>query len=291
MLIDTSTISMSSTLSKVECVDTHAHLNFKAFEADLGEIIKQCLAENLWLINVGTKYETSKRAVEIAEKYKKGVFAAIGLHPIHLATGLIKIKADPEEGGFTAEGEDFHSSKYKSLAQSSSKVVAIGEIGLDYYYKPKAKGKLELFKKKQKELLLEQLKLARELDLPVIFHCRKAHDDLIEVLKEFEKIKGVIHCFTGKWKQAKEYLNMGFYLGFNGIIYKLDLKKIIEKTPIEKILIETDSPYLTPPQAGKERNEPLFVKYIVRDIAKIKKIDYDEVARTTTQNAKKLFKI
>ena len=243
-------------------IDTHAHLNFKAFKDDLDEVIKHTLSEDVWLLNVGSKYETSKKAVEIAEKYEKGVFAAIGLHPIHF------------------RDEDFDREKYKELAKSD-KVVAIGEIGLDYYTKKEVK---------QKELFLEQFDLAKELNLPVIFHCRKAHDDLLEILKN-NQIRGVIHCFTGKWRQANEYLDMGYYLGINGIIYKLDLREVIEKTPIEKILIETDCPYLAPPQAGTERNEPIFMKYIVQNIAKIKNIDFQKVAETTTANAKNLFKI
>jgi len=276
-------------------IDTHAHLNFRAFKDDLDEVIKRTLEENVWLINVGTKYETSKRAVEIAERYKEGVYAAIGLHPIHLATGLVKIKTDPEEGGFIAKGENFDKEKYKELAKSK-KVVAVGEIGLDYYYKPKTKRKLELFKQKQKELLLEQIKLVKELDLPVIFHCRMAHDDLIDILNsQFIihnfRFKGVIHCFTGNWEQAKRYLEMGFYIGFNGIIFKLDLDEIIKKVPLEKILIETDCPYLTPPQASKERNEPIFVKYVVEKIAENKGLNYEKIAEVSTLNSKKLFRI
>jgi len=256
-------------------IDTHAHLNFNAFKNDFDEIIKRALAENIWVINVGSKYETSERAVEIAEKYEKGIYAAIGLHPIH------------------AKDENFNASKYRSLCQSD-KVVAIGEIGLDYF---KDYG---LFKEKQKQVFLQQLSLAKELNLPVILHCRKAHEDLLKILnyklKTINyKLTGLVHCFTGKWKQAKKYLDMGFYLGINGIIYKLDLKEVIEKTPLEKILIETDCPYLTPSPAEAlakaGRNEPIFVKYIVQDIAKIKNIDFQKVAETTSQNAKNLFRI
>jgi len=283
-------------------IDTHAHLNFNAFKDDLDEVVKRSLAENVWVINVGTKYETSEKAVEIAEKYE-GNFAAVGLHPIYSTSGLVKIKTDPEEGNFEAKGEDFAKEKYRELALSadsgqarSKKVVAIGEIGLDYYYRPKTKRKLELFKERQKEVFLKQLDLAKELNLPVIFHCRMAHEDLIEILNfQFPisnfQLKGVIHCFTGNWEQAEEYLKMGFYLGFNGIIYKLDLKEVIEKAPLEKILIETDCPYLVPPQAGAKRNEPIFVKYIAQEIAKIKNLDFQKVAEITTQNARDLFKI
>jgi len=248
-------------------IDTHSHLNFKAFEKDFDKTINSCLKKGVWLINVGSNYETSVKAVEIAEKYKKGVFAAIGLHPIH------------------SEKEKFNKKEYQKLSRSK-KVIAIGEIGLDYY---KEYG---LFKEKQKEVLLRQLILAKELKLPVIFHCRMAHLDLIELLNlKNSKLKGVIHCFTGTKKEAKEYLKKGFYLGFNGIIYKLNLKDIIKEVPLEKILPETDCPYLTPPFLKKERNEPVFVKYIIEEIAKIKNLNFEIVKKITFKNAKELFKI
>ena len=275
-------------------IDTHSHLNFNAFKKDVDVVTKRALDNNIWMINVGSQYATSKRAVEIAEKYEKGVYAAIGLHPIHLETGLVKVKADSEEIEFQTTEEKFNYENYKELGQSP-KVVAIGEIGLDYYYKPKTKIKLQQFKEKQKEVLCQQLELAKELNLPVIFHCRFAHDDLIEILNsKFQipnsKIRGVIHCFTGNWEQAQKYLEMGFYLGLNGIIFKLDLDEIIKKVPLDKILIETDCPYLTPPYI-EGRNEPLYVKYTAEKIAKIKNIGYEEIAETTFKNAKKLFKL
>lgn len=243
-------------------IDTHAHVNFKDFKHDWDKVIERSLANNVWLINVGSNYETSKRAVEIAEKYEQGVYAAIGLHPIHAKE------------------------KYRSLAPSN-KVVAIGEIGLDYYKE------YRVFKEKQKKVFCQQLSLAKELNLPVIFHCRKAHNDLLEILKgdKRSKLRGVIHCFTGNWSLAKRYLDMGFYLGFNGIMYKRDLKQVIKKTPLDRILIETDCPFLSPPQVKTDRNEPIFVKYIAQDIAKIKNIDFNKVAKLTSQNAKNLFKI
>ncbi len=293
-------------------IDTHAHLNFNAYKDDADEVIRRSLANNTWMINVGSTYETSKRAVEMAEKYPEGVFSAIGLHPIHLAEGIFKVKMDEEEIAFQTKDEQsksirsfppslsrsessvFDYEKYKELAKSP-KVVAIGEIGLDYYYRPKTKIKLAAFKEKQKETFLKQLELARELNLPVIFHCRTAHEDLIEILnyklKTINyKLKGVIHCFTGTQEQAEKYLEMGFYLGLNGIIFKLKLDEIIQRTPLDKILIETDCPYLTPlPMEG--RNEPLYVKYVAERIAKIKNLSYEEITETTTKNAKKLFTI
>jgi len=272
-------------------IDTHSHLNFDAFKNDFDKVIRHSLESNIWMINIGSKYETSKRAVKIAENYSKGVYAAIGLHPIYAAADLVKIKTDVQEGGFRVEVEEFDSKEYKRLA-ASEKVVAIGEVGLDYYYKPKTKSKLEKFKEKQKKVFLEQLKTAEELNLPVVFHCRMAHNDLIKILeKEKNKIKGVIHCFTGTIKEMRKYLDLGFYIGFNGIIFKLNLDEAIRNCPLDKILVETDCPYLTPPQEGNKRNEPVFIKYVIRKIAKIKKKNYKEIEEITTLNAKKLFNL
>ncbi|MDO8601125.1 MAG: TatD family hydrolase, partial [bacterium] len=226
-----------------------------------------------------SQYSTSQRAVEMAEKYPEGVYAAIGLHPIH-------------------SGEGFSLEKYKDLAKSK-KVVAIGEIGLDYKTEyvsfNRAKRRVEdesldsSPQEKQKEVLLKQLDLAKELNLPAIIHCRMAHDDLIEILSNYS-LTGTIHCFSGTWEEAQKYLGMGFYLGFNGIMFKLNLDEVIKNTPLERILIETDCPYLTPPQV-EGRNEPLYVKYVVEKIAKIKNLTIEEITKITTQNAKKLFGI
>lgn len=283
-------------------IDTHAHINFNAYKNDVDETIKRSLEGGVWMVNVGSQYETGKRAVEIAERYSEGVWAAIGLHPIHLASGIFKTKIDREEIKFRTNEENFDYEKYRELAKSK-KVVAIGEIGLDYYYRPKTKVKLEQFKEKQREVFLKQLELAGELNLPVIFHCRAGHDDLISILANLRNTNaivsalrrsGVVHCFTGNREQAKKYLEMGFYLSFNGIIFKkiegINFEEIIKNTPLEKILLETDCPYLTPlPMEG--RNEPIYVKYVAERIAEIKNINIEEIAEITTQNAKQLFSI
>lgn len=275
-------------------IDTHAHLNFSAYKKDAEKVIQRCFDNQVEMINVGSQYDTSKRAVEIAEKYEKGIFAAVGLHPLHLASNLVKIKVDKEEIEIKTKEEFFDYEKYKKLAQSK-KVVAIGEIGLDYYWKPKTKKKLKQLKEDQKKVLLEQIKLAKELDLPIIFHCRMAHQDLIDILNlQFSisnfQLRGVIHCFTGNLEQAQEYMKMGLYLGFNGLIFKMNFDEIIKKIPLEKILVETDCPYLTPPPF-EGRNEPVYIKYIVQKIADIKKIRFEQVAEKTTQNAKNLFNL
>ena len=268
-------------------IDTHAHLNFNAYKDDVDNVIKRSLDDNVWMINVGSQLSTSKRAVELSEKYPEGVYAAVGLHPIHLSEGIFKTKIDKEEIEFNTREEEFDYEGYKKLAQSE-KVVALGEIGFDYWYRPKTKKKLEEFKNKQREVFKKQLELARELNLPVIFHCRIAHQDLIESLNI--KVSGVVHCFSGNWQEAERYLEKGLHLGFNGIIFKLNLDEIIEKTPLERMLIETDCPYLTPPPM-EGRNEPIYVRHVAEKIARIKNINMQKISLQTTKNAKDLFAI
>lgn len=269
-------------------IDTHAHLNFRAYNNDLEEVIERTLKEGVSVINIGSKYETSKRAIEIAERYE-GFYASIGLHPIHSTPGLVKIKTDNEEGGFQTEGEEFSKERYRELGKSK-KVVAIGEIGLDYYYKPKTTRRKELFKEKQREVFRSQLELSEELNLPVVLHCRMAHNDTFNILKE-KKRNGVLHCFTGTEEDLERYLHLGLHIGYNGIIFKLPLDNVIKKTPLDRILIETDCPYLTPPEKEGKRNEPIFGRYIIERIAKIKGISYEEMAPISNANAKNLFKI
>jgi TatD DNase family protein len=289
-------------------IDTHSHISFKAYDKDRDEVIKRTREAGVICIDIGTKYETSKNAIELAEK-SEGIYAAIGMHPIHIKTDLMKLRMDEEEGAFAPLGEEYDKEKYKELVLEDkkkgggkNKIVAIGEIGLDYYYKPKITSRLDQFKELQKKVFIEQLDLAEELNLPVIVHCRMAFTDLYDILKT-RKISGVIHCFTGNWEEAQKYINLGFYLGINGIIFsaqggpasgwKLLLEEAVRNTPLDKLLIETDCPYLTPPKAGlkKTRNEPIFVKYVAEKIAELKGISFDEVASITTANARKLFKI
>lgn len=280
-------------------IDAHSHLSFKAYDKDREEVIKRTLKEGVLCIDVGTKYETSKNVVELAEK-NEGIYAAIGMHPIHIKTDLMKLRMDEEEGAFEPLGEEYDADRYRQLVledkraegpERSRRIVAIGEIGLDYYYRPKTKTKQEQFKQKQKEVFIKQLDLAKELNLPVIIHCRMAHEDVITTLEHSNIRTGVIHCFSGNAEEMKQYLDLGFYIGFNGIIFKLPLEEAIKQCPLDRILVETDCPYLTPSRAGVERNEPIFVKYIAERIAELRGTSFDEVASVTTANAKNLFKI
>ncbi|MBD3208098.1 MAG: YchF/TatD family DNA exonuclease [Candidatus Nealsonbacteria bacterium] len=286
-------------------IDTHAHLNFKPYNRDREEVIKRCLDNGIWVVNVGSNLETSRGAVEISSQYPEGMYAAVGLHPINLDTGLVRKQKDDLED--THYEKEFDFEYYEKLATSQG-VVAIGEVGLDYYWKPKTKKKRAAFKQKQKYLLGQELSLAKKLNLPVIFHCRMAHPDLIQFLKvhsELKPEKAVAHSFVGSEEELQSYLDLGFYIGFNGIIFKniqgIDFEGVIRKTLLERLLIETDAPYLLPPlpegerpKVGKRvtaRNEPLFVKYVAKKIAEIKKISIEEIAEITTKNARSLFSI
>lgn len=276
-------------------IDTHAHVNFGAFKDDLEEVIKITLKEDCWIINVGSQSSTSKRAVELAEKYKNGVFAAVGIHPSHLIAMEID-EDEVEKINFKSRAEDFDREFYLNLAKSE-KVVAIGEAGLDYTYLADLgeKDKKEAIKK-QKEVFLAQIRLSKELDIPLIIHSRDTHKDTLEILKkEKNGLKAVMHCFVGDWNMAKKYLDLGLFLSFTGLItFKVKPKlqekqdKIIEtikNMPIDRLMIETDAPYLTPePHRGK-RNEPLFVRQVAEKIAQIKGLEYEKVAKITTNNA------
>lgn len=281
-------------------IDTHAHINFKPFKDDGHDIIRQSLEKGVWMINVGSQYSTSERAVfEYAEKYQEGVYAAVGLHPLHLAEVEIKEKIYSEQSRtiesekikFKTRTEEFDREKYENLA-CHSKVLAIGEIGFDN----KSAASFEA----QKKTFLDQLQLAEDIKKPVIIHCRGYHDELIEILKSAQintdkkqidtNKKGVIHFFSGNWAQAQEYFNLGFLISFTGVItYAKDWDKVIKNAPLEKIMVETDCPYVAPQPHRGERNLPYYVEYIARKIAEIKGLSFDEVAEQTTKNARKLF--
>ncbi len=271
-------------------IDTHAHVNFVTYKDDGDEVTQRALKENIWMINVGSERDTSRRALEYAKKYSEGVFATVGLHPIHLKAQEIDEQIDDfESTEFKAEAQRFDYKHYKALAKNE-KVVAIGEIGLDYFHN-------EENKLLQRETLLEQMALAQELDKAIIFHCREAHNDLLEILRNWnymgnKPLRGVVHSFSGRWSQAELYLEAGFYLGFNGIItFARDYDKVIKQMPLDRLVLETDCPYLTPTPYRGKRNEPLYVKYVAQKVAELRGISFEEVAEATTKNARILFEI
>lgn len=278
-----------------ELIDTHAHLNMFDFDSDREEVIARSFCKNIHMINVGTNLKSSQKALEIASTYPTGVFAAVGLHPTNIdyEDFSLFLGNGPKKPENLLE-RDFDVSSYKTLADDS-KVAAIGEIGLDYYYKPKKQEDLSCYQSRQKEIFEKQLSFAEELGLPVIIHCRDAHEEMIAILEKKiaagSKIKGVIHCFNGTWLQAKKYLDIGFFIGVNGIIFKMRLEEELKKIPLQRIVLETDCPFLVPPGAASRRNEPSFLPNIAKRLADIKGLSLKSVAETTTKNATKLFHI
>ncbi len=276
-------------------IDTHAHINFKTYKDDAGEVIRRALEDEVWMVLVGSEYKTSKKAIECANKFQKGVYAAVGLHPIHSQ----EINAGDEEYEINTNGEEFNYDMYEQLL-NFEKVVAVGEIGLDYYHIDHYK--IAAAKAKQQDIFIKQLDLALTHDLPVIVHCRQAHDDMLEILKEYKKNNkelfdsgrawGVMHCFSGNEDLAWEYFSLGMLISFTGLItFSKQWDDLIRKVPLDKLLIETDSPYMTPEPFRGQRNEPILVKYIALRIAEIKGISLEKVAEATTANARKLFSI
>ncbi len=276
--------------------DTHSHVNSEAFLHDADTVIKRALEENTGVIIIGTDYKSSKKALEQANKYQNSVWATIGLHPLSLQPYTEKIGDEVK----TIPAEKFNVDMYATLAKFP-KTVAIGEIGLDYAWRD-TDTDLEDLKKEQKTTLIEQLKLARRFDLPVVIHCRQAHDDLVPLLQAFrqeykdslpkDRPWGVIHCFSGDENLAWQYFNLGLIISFTGLItFSQRWDELIRKVPLEKIMIETDSPYMTPePHRGK-RNEPVLVKYVAQRIAEIRGITIERVGEVTTANSKLIFKL
>ena len=273
-------------------IDTHTHVNFRAFRDDADDAIRRALDAGVWLVNVGTQFETSRRAVEMAENYSEGVYAAVGLHPIHLFSHHV----DEEETSFQTAGEEFNADSYRELILRSTKVTAIGEFGLDYYRMPPGEDP-ERIKTVQREVAKQHIILAKSVDKPLMLHVRPsigtmdAYEDLLEVLDD---MPGVIHSFTGSWEIAKKFIDRGFHIGMNGII-TFDKtgrsEEVVKNTPLDRIVLETDAPYLTPvPHRGK-RNEPSYVKFVAVRIAEIKGISIEEVDSVTTQNSRRLFQI
>lgn len=248
--------------------DTHAHYEAEQFDEDRDELLKILPQNNVcYVINQGTDVTTSKKSIELAEKYDY-FFAAVGIHPEEVK-------------------KQENLSEIEKLA-SHPKAVAIGEIGLDYYWDVSTKElQMEYFKK--------QLDLANQLHLPVVIHDRDAHKDILDTLKSIKMVSsGVVHCFSGSVEMAKEILKRDLYLGFDGPITFKNARvalEVLEYTPLDRILIETDAPYLTPAPFRGKRNNSMYLTYVIEKIAEIKKMTPDEIAEITFQNAKTLFHI
>lgn len=287
-------------------IDIHAHTNFIAFDGDRDAVIQRALEDDTWVINIGTQYDTSKKAVEMTNEYAEGVYACIGLHPIHTGVSYHDVSELGDEGQeFTSRGEVFDKEKYRELAKLG-KIVGIGECGLDYYHMD-----IESIEK-QKIAFISQIELADELNLPLMLHVRnnptdKTHNayfDIYELIKKHSKSLesgtlniGVSHFFAGSVEDMKRFVEIGIFISFAGpITYKpkpeiCDYISVIKETPLNMILADTDSPYVAPVPHRGTRNEPVYVKDIVKRIAEIKGLSEEDTAKIIFSNAKRLFDI
>ena len=250
--------------------DSHAHIDDERFDADRDEVVARALAAGVSLIvNIGADMASSARSVALAEKYP-GIYAAVGMHP--------------------HDSQDMKENDYRQLEQWANhpKVVAIGEIGLDYHYDLSPRSV-------QKEVFLRQLDLARKTGKPFIIHEREAHADMLDIIRNAARgLNGVFHCFSGSVETAREYLKMGFYISVAGPVTfpkSVKTKEVAKAVPLDRLLVETDSPYLTPQPFRGKRNEPAYVRLVAEEIANLRDISLAELAEATTANVRRLFNI
>lgn len=282
-------------------IDVHTHTQFAAYKEDKDAVIKRALDAGIWLINVGTQKDTSQDAIDTAHKYE-GVFATVGLHPIH--TEASYHDSDELGGGeaakeFTSRGEIFDFENYKKMAEDS-RVVAIGECGLDYYRLGNET------KIKQAEVFQKQIELSRKAGKPLMIHCRdngklvegapsgRAFEDLIMILKDNKdnllQTPGIIHFFSGTVEDARGLMDLGFSFSFGGALtFARAYEKLVKFIPLERIVLETDAPYVAPQEYRGKRNEPLYIEEVAKKIGRILDKDFEEIARVTTENAIRIF--
>lgn len=268
-------------------IDTHAHLDFESFDKDRDEVIRRAFASGIEkIINVGDDLETSRKSVDLARRYERTdvrMYAAIGFHPYYFSEGG---KVELEE--------------LRKLAEDD-RIVAIGEIGLDYF----AHGGEEVSNEKrerQKEGFIAQLELATELELPVVIHCRDAYEDAYEIIKKYDNLRMVLHCYSGDLDFTKKFLLQdNIHFSFTGnITYKIkkniegtkdDIQESIKTIPLERIMLDSDCPFLSPQEKRGERNEPANISFIADKISSIKEVLTGEVEKQTTKNAVNFFNL
>lgn len=249
--------------------DSHAHLDDARFETDFDEILARMRQNGVTaMMNIGCDLLSSENSVRMAEKFD-WVWAAVGSHPDdadHVDEARIAV--------------------YRKLCENP-RVKAIGEIGLDYHYE-------DIPREIQKKAFWMQMQLAKELDLPVVVHEREAHEDGLKIVDEFPEVKGVFHCYSGSLEMAKELSRRGWYIGFTGVVTFKNARKAVEvaqSIPLERILIETDCPYMAPEPFRGRRNDPSLVPYVAAKIASLRDLTPEEVGKATSENAKRLFRI
>ena len=251
--------------------DTHCHLYDAAYDADRPAVLECARAAGIGrMLCPATDRQSSEACVELARHYD-GIYAAVGIHP--------------QEAGRVQPGDI---EAIRRMAEQEPSVVAIGEVGLDYHYDTPARDT-------QKEIFIEMIGLARDLDLPIDIHDREAHGDTMEILRRYGKgLRGVFHCYSGSLEMTTELIRMGFYFGFTGTVVfpnSKRAKQVASRIPMERLLIETDSPYLTPPPYRGRRNEPAYVRYVAEEIARLRGLDVEYVTSQTTANGLQVFGI
>lgn len=254
----------------MDLIDTHAHLQFEKFDSDREEVVKRNSKKLSAIVNPSTDLDSSEKSVELAQSIPN-FYSAVGVHPHHVD-----------------HWNETYLPKLEKLSKAD-KVVAVGEIGLDKYlyhgYPQPSVGK-------QREILIPQIEMARYYKKPILFHCREAYDELYEILKDFLPLKGLIHCFMGDKDVAKKFLNLGLLISFAGnLTYKSNghMRETAKFVPNDLLLIETDSPYLSPEPLRGQRNEPVNVLYVAQTLAQLKNVSLETVAHFTSTNAKRLF--
>lgn len=277
-------------------IDTHSHIHFPAYDEDREAVLKRMRDKRIWAITIGTAMENSKQGIAFAEQHPD-IWTTVGLHPSHTTHS----HEDENEGA--VHEKDVTKETLIEIAKSSKKVVAIGEAGLDFYRLDQVED-AEAAKVKQERVFREHLLAAHELDLPVVIHCRDALTRLAEVLQEEQsagrKTRGVVHSFTGTWDEAKPLIDLGMHIAVNGIA-TFPLRKgqnpegaidrTIERIPLDRLLLETDAPYLAPASFRGKRNEPAFVEEVAKHVAEVRGVSLDEIAGKTTANAVDLFQM
>ena len=250
--------------------DTHAHLNDPAFDPDREELMASFADAGVGLVmNAGCSLESSRDIVQMAEKYP-WLYASVGSHPD---------SADEVDEAVLEE--------YRKLCKQSDKVKAIGEIGLDYYYE-------DIPREIQQRAFRMQMALAQELDMPVIVHERDAHNDGLAIIKEFPRVKGVFHCYSGSAEMARQLVNLGWYIGFTGVLTFKNARKAVETAasiPLDRIVLETDCPFMAPDPFRGKRNHPGYLYRMAEKLAEIRGISVEEVHAATMENGKRLYRI
>lgn len=251
--------------------DSHAHYDDESFNNDREEVIKKIQSNNvIGVMNCGSSLFGTRKSIELSKKYDF-IYCAVGIHP-----------------GNALEYNDEVEQEIIDECSKNEKIKAIGEIGLDYYWDENPDKEI------QREVFIRQMKLAERLNLPVIIHDREAHKDTLDIIKMFPSVKGVIHCFSGSPEFAQECIKLGYYIGFTGVVTFKNAKKIVETAsivPLDRILVETDAPYMAPAPHRGSRNESDYIKYIILKISEIREIDAATLSAKTIENTKKLFNI